>query len=755
MMIGSGVMHRLKSIRLKWKLLVPFLVFSFLGTTTLVCIGLNSQQALIKGEEKNEILDLYRVFLAEMNHKKNQALSLATVIALNPRVQKLLSETDREGLTELLLPTYRRLLTDYGILQFHFHIPPGRSFLRLHRLEQFGEMIAYRRSVVETLRTRAPVGGLEWGLAGLGIRGIVPVFTNGLLAGSIEIGFPFGKPFLEDLKKRWRADFTVYEMRGRGTYSQLATTLEPNKRPPPMTHAISAESPEPVIMISPPGYPDKSLLSGTITDYTGEVAAFVEVVLDRSVILKRLSQTRRLMFFVALAGISVSFFLIWLVSSLFVRPIKEIVQEAQEIAEGKRKHRLHPRPLDEIGMLTESLNTMLESLRQRQLQIQEYARTLEIKVQERTADLVASEEKYRTLVESLPLIVYRVLNDGTTEFVNPYFTHTLGYTAEEVVGNKRFWLEKICGIESPEKRATLGACWASSTDFRAERVVRNKQGQAFIFIDQAIPRRDTHGEIKWIDGIMLDITELKQLQERAIRTEEIRVLGEVSARFAHEIRNPLTTAGGFARRLRDSLQEHDPNRKFAQIIVEEMARLENILQITLASIEPFTLCISEVHLDRLLRSSLEDLGNEIKLKEIQIVPSFPASSPGIQADEGLLNRAFENLFKHAIITMPEREKLYVSMFQENGHLVSIIRHRAEGLAEEDLEQFFFPRFTSNMGNAILELPLSKLIIHRHGGNIEVFREGEGTLVLRAKLPITSPYSGPDRGRGHSTAYHLS
>ncbi|MFO7738281.1 MAG: cache domain-containing protein, partial [Desulfatiglandaceae bacterium] len=299
-------MHRLKSIRLKWKLLVPFLVFSFLGTTTLVCIGLNSQQALIKGEEKNEILDLYRVFLAEMNHKKNQALSLATVIALNPRVQKLLSETDREGLAELLLPTYRRLLTDYGILQFHFHIPPGRSFLRLHRLEAFGEMVAYRRSVVETLRTRDPVGGLEWGLAGLGIRGIVPVFTNGLLAGSIEIGFPFGKPFLEDLKKRRRADFTVYEIRGRGTYSQLATTLEPNKRPSPMTHAISAESLEPVIMISPPGYPDKSLLSGTITDYSGEVAAFVEIVIDRSVILKRLSQTRRLMFFVALAGISVS-----------------------------------------------------------------------------------------------------------------------------------------------------------------------------------------------------------------------------------------------------------------------------------------------------------------------------------------------------------------------------------------------------------------------------------------------------------------
>lgn len=740
-MIGSGTIDRVRSIRLKWKLLIPFLLFSFLGTTTLVYIGLTSQQELIKREEKKEILEFYRVFMTEMNYKKNQALALATVIALTPEVQRLLAEKDREALAELLRPLYRRLMTDFGILQFHFHTPPGRSFLRLHRVEEYGEMIAYRRAVVETLRTRRPVGGLEWGVAGLGIRGIVPIFRNALLAGSVEIGFPFGKPFLDDLKKRWRADFTVYEIKGRGTYSQLASTLDPNKRPSPATDAFSAESLEPVILISPPSHPDKSILLGRITDYSGEVAALVEVTVDRSVIIKRLSQTRRLMFFVALAGVSISFFLIWLVSSLFVRPIKEIVEEAREIAEGKRKSRLHQRPRDEIGMLTESLNTMLESLRQRQLQIQEYARTLEGKVQERTADLVASEEKYRTLVENLPLIVYRVLNDGTTEFVNPYFTRILGYSAEEVVGNGRFWLEKICGLEPGQKGKTLDFCWAASSDFRTERLVRNKQGHPLVFIDQAIPRRDNRGEIKWIDGIMLDITELKQLQERAIRTEEIRVLGEISARFAHEIRNPLTTAGGFARRLRDSLRETDPNRKFAEIIVEEMARLEDILQIILSSIEPFTLCISEVHLDRLLRSSLQDLGKEIKAKQIQIVESLPPFLPGIQADEGLLNRAFENLFKHAIIAMPERGKLHLSMFQENGHLVSIIQHRAEGLAEEDLEQFFFPRFTSKAGAAVLELPLSKLIIHRHGGEIDVFREGESTIVLRTKLPITSPNSG--------------
>jgi PAS domain S-box-containing protein len=734
-MIGSSAIHRVKSVRLKWKLLIPFLLFSFLGTTTLVYIGLTSQQELIKREEKKEILGLYRVFLTEINQKKTQALSLATVIAENPQVQKHLLEKDRAALEGLLLPSYHRLKRDYGILQFHFHIPPGQSFLRLHRLAQFGEMIAYRRAVIEAMRTCRPVGGLEWGLTGLGIRGVLPVFAGGVLVGSVEVGFPFGKPFLDNLRKNWLADFTVYEKKGRGTYSLLATTLKQIGRSSPLPSEIDAAGVEPLILISPSSYPDKSLLLGSITDYSGEAAALVEVSVDRSVILKKLSDTRGLMFFVALAGVSVSFVLIWLVASLFVRPIKEIVREAREIAEGKRKSSLHKRPHDEVGMLTESLNTMLESLQQRQLQVQEYAKTLELRVQERTADLIASEEKYRTLVENLPLIVYRILIDGTTEFVNPYFTRTLGFTAEEVVGDKKFWLEKICGIETTENKEDFGVCWTHSEDFRTERVVRSKQGQPRVFLDQAIPSRNVQGEVKWIDGIMLDITELKQLQERAIRTEEIRVLGEISARFAHEIRNPLTTAGGFARRLRDSLQEHDPNRKFAHIIVEEMAKLEDILQIILSSIEPFTLCISEVHPITLLRSALEDLDEEMKEKGIHLAESLPLSLPAIQADESLLNRAFENLLKHAIIVMPEGEELYISMSQEKGYLVSIIRHRAEGLAEEDLEQFFFPRFTSKVGAAVLELPLSKLIIHRHGGKIDVCRETENKIALKIELPI--------------------
>ncbi len=734
----STFLHRIQGISLKWKLLIPFLTFSFLGTVILVYIGLSSQHDLIKKEEKRECLFLYRLFLTETEHRKIRALSLATVIAGNPEVQKLLAERNRNSLATLLSPIFRQLKTEYGILQFHFHIPPAKSFLRLHLSDALseGEMISYRTTVMDAMKKGKGVAGLEWGMAGLAIRGIVPIYYKGTLAGSIEIGYPFGRQFLKELKRSWDADFTVFEKLAEDRYKKLATTLD-GATPFPLTKYLTRLRTEnPLILISPPGYPDKSILLGAVTDYANTVVAQVEIELDRSSILERLSETETLMFAVGGGGIVVSFALIWVIAMAFLRPIKEIVKEAQEIADGKTGITLEQRPPDELGELTHSLTKMMEVLDQRQAQIKDYAKTLEVRVKERTAELIASEEKYRTLVEHAPLIVYRILNDGTTEFINHYFTKKLGYSPEEVVGNKLFWREKICGPDECQIGDEDIISWDQAVKSRVERTIRDKQGNTFTFIDQALPQKDHKGRIKWIDGIMVDITQLKELQERAIQTEEVRVLGEISARFAHEMRNPLASAGGFARRLRDSLPETDPNRKTANIIVEEVSRLEEILTIIFSMIKPITLSISEMDLNKLLRSITDALEDEIRQHRVKITGSLDVSLPKIRGDKELLNRAFENLIKEAVISVPEGEQIFLSTSKEAEMAVVVISHRAEGLSGEDLTQFFFPRFTAKNDTEILGLPFSKIIIHRHGGKVNLNRREDGTIVLRIELPLT-------------------
>lgn len=730
----SRIIYRASGISLKWKLLIPFLSLALIGTVTLVYIGLTSQYRIIKGQEKKEIQRAYKIFLSEVEDIKRQMLSFSMMITEDENVIALMGKRDRAGLERKIMPLYEKLRDRFGISLVHFHIPPGRSFLRVHAHETHGEMLAYRKSVVDALRSRRPITALEWGLTGLAIRAVSPIVDHGKVLGSVEVGYPFGGPFLSRLKKTWGQDFTVYEKRGGQSFVKLASTSETGGVLSQLKKKI-APSQVPIILIAPSGFSDFSVLVGPIIDYYGEVVGAVEIDIRRSDIQRSLKRTKEMMLLAGSAGIAMSFLLTWLITSIFVRPIREIVKEAEQIAEGTRESRLEHRPKDEIGHLSKSLNKMLEALQARQKQIEVYARTLEQRVKERTADLVASEEKYRTLVDNLPLVVYRLQGDGTLQFINPYFTEKLEYTPEEVVGNRDFWRKTICG-ESNGEVSIIEACWGKGRDLRTERRIRSKKGHLYVFIDQAMPMRDEKGNLEWIDGIMLDITELKRLQERALRDEEIRILGELSARFAHELRNPLATAGGFARRLMCKLPEGGELRKIAGIIVEEVSKLENILRIMLSSIEPVQLSIGKVNVEKLLDGCKRDLEGELRRRSIQLELNCAEQLPIIQADEDMLLRAFDSIIGHAIAMTPSGETIRLVMTKEDGSLVISMCFKAQGLDQEDIDQFFLPRQVEALERATPDLPLAKVIIHRHGGAVEVAGDRSGEFVrLKIELPI--------------------
>ncbi len=728
-------LQRLQGISLKWKLLIPFLFFAFTGTTTLTVIGLTSQQRLIKQEER-EMLRLHdRIFQMELERKGEQAIALASVIAEDKDVQRLLARRDRKGLNRHLVHTYVRLKLDYDISQFHFHVPPGVSFLRLHAPTRYGDLLyPYRGTIREAVKEREAVWGLELGETGLGVRGVVPVFRGTEVVGTVEIGHSFGRTFLRGLHRRWGISLALYAPKGDSFESMAAVSGEGGgpifTEPDPMVTKGTA----PRILIAPAGLPDRAILQSPVRDYSGALAAVLEISADRSGIRKRLERTRNLMILVGVSGIAVSFLLTYLVASLFIRPIKAIVQGAQEIAEEKRDSYLDPGFGDEIGTLTNALNRMLAALMERRMQIEEYAKNLEKRVQERTADLVASEEKYRTLVENVPLIVYRLLEDGTTEFINSHLTEILGYEIEEAVGGKDFWLEKMLGNDHSAFRHLIETCFEQGEDCRIERLVRDKEGRTVVFLDHAIPAADDQGRVLWIDGIMMDITGLKQLQERSLRTEEIRLLSEISARMAHEIRNPLSTAGGFARRLRDALPEDDRNRRMAEIIVQEVARMETFLGVLLNSIRRVDLHITKVDVNRILRLWVAEMRDLAGARKVAIRECLDADLPVIHADEDRLNQAMESLIKHALVSMPEGDTLDIRSGRQGDHVTVRLTFRGERVSEEDLSQFFFPHLEQNPEESVLDLPLSKIIIHRHGGRIEVFREGD-LLITEIELPL--------------------
>ena len=723
-------LRKIHDISLKWKLLIPFLFLSFVGTTALILLGLNTQRKIIENQEKKKLSDYYQAFSDQVEDRENSALSLAYQVAKSPLVQEAFARKDTRALIDLLLPSYEILNDKFDVKQFHFHTKPATSFLRLHRMYQSGEaMASFRHTITKVEETGQGIAGLERGTTGFGVRGVVPVFYQDEVIGTFEIGYSVERPFLDSLKRRYDMDLALLiPIHGTGGFYTLTASLASLQISSDEICGRVFRTQNPEILISPPDATGLALFLGPLKDFYGKSIGVVEISVDRSATLAELAENRIEMFAVMVAALLLSSIVIVWVVTVFLRPVRDIVVAAREIAAGERVRGISVPGRDEIGTLASSLNDMLESLNRARQEIQEYCITLEERVEARTQELVEEKEKYEALVENAPLVVYRIEPDGTTVYVNRVVEEILGYTPTEVIADREFWT-RIAHPEDQQKIAKpLRACLGEGKEFLVEYRGIHNSGLEVFLLNHAIPLIDQQGKVQAVDGIIVDVSERKRLQEKIIQTEELKTLSNISARLAHEIRNPLTSAGGFARRLLKEMDPKDAQRSKVEIIVKEVGRLEHILKMILSYIRPVTLEFSDVDLNKVLQEAISGSEDKFGSQGIKLDVQLDEELPVIRADRSHLRNALETILKNVCSHMPEQSCLRVSTTY-NGAAVVQLSYPALHVADDDTEHFFYPFVSDKLGEADLQVPLTKVVIHKHGGVISITRDEHNQVVI--------------------------
>jgi PAS domain S-box-containing protein len=739
---------RLGDVSLKWRLLAAFLLISFFGTTALVWIAFRSQQALIHLGERRTLESHYQQLLQGIQAKRDQALSLAWSVALDPHVQEFFARRDREALLEHVTPMYRRLHDDFGVRQIHFHIPPATSFLRIHRPERYGErMDEYRRTVLHAVESRRGVSGIEWGPTGHGIRGVVPVEKEGSLIGTVEVGFSLGHPFAREFKARYGCDLTVYapDVDGEDHLAILASTVEGP------THLRSSDfrefqaRPSPVFKIPIPGKEDSSALIGPVTDFSDSVVVLVEVRIDRGPTLALLSRYRTEMTIVEVAGLILATLVVWIVVQRFLSPIGQMVQGAAEIVSGERLH-MPVRGKDEMGRLARALNNMVGYLEASRQRMKDYATNLEMEVQARTRQLRESEEKFRTLVEKVPLMVYRMTPERDLTFVNEFSKEMLGASPSELMGSPRALDAFVHPADLERVRTEFWGAVSGRREWVGEYRMRSTQGRIAFVREHAVPVADESGNVLHVDGIIVDLTDQKELQEKSVQSEELKTLWEISARLAHEIRNPLTSIGGLSRRLLKELPEGHSARRWIEAIVQEVQRLETILQMTLSYIQPIEVRLCPDDLTAMLKGLLVDISPEFSHRGRGLSWSISPGIPKVPMDRPLLSRAFESLCRHTLFIMDEGGTLMVTAEQEDDRVRISWRYPSSVLSRDDLDHYFYPFHVEGPPDpALLDLPMAKVILFRHGGLVRADFAAEHEVLLTVTLPAVNPEEGAGKG----------
>ena len=218
-------------------------------------------------------------------------MSLADSLAVNTSVQDAFAAGDRDALARMLVPGFKDLKEHYGVVQLQFHTAPATSFLRVHAPAKFGDdLSSFRFTVVQVNKSGKPVFGLEYGVEGLGIRGVVPVMHQGKQVGSVEIGQSFGKPFFDAFKQSTDADVAFYLKTDKG-FETFASTF---KTVPTLAEAqmlAAMEKPSPMLALTE-GQTNYALGLAPVRDFSGKAIGIVALALDRSAFTQSLAAAR-------------------------------------------------------------------------------------------------------------------------------------------------------------------------------------------------------------------------------------------------------------------------------------------------------------------------------------------------------------------------------------------------------------------------------------------------------------------------------
>jgi two-component system, sensor histidine kinase and response regulator len=243
-------------------------------------------------------------------------------------------------------------------------------------------------------------------------------------------------------------------------------------------------------------------------------------------------------------------------------------------------------------------------------------------------------------------------------------------------------------------------------------------------------------DYKELSARIRSLLSIKATHEKKVATEKTGALEQMIDEVAHEIRNPLTSIGGFARKVFNKLPEDDPNRKYLQMIIEDVAVLEDMIRqlIELKSME-----ISQkepVNMNDLILDSLGVFQKEISEKNIQVKTELTENLPLLSIDKKLMKRSLCNMIKNAIEAMETtaKELQIVSVF--SGDTLNIkITDTGKGIDKDKIRNIFDPMVSSKMFSPGLGLTFALKIVQYHNGTISVDSEpGRGT-TFTITLPV--------------------
>ncbi|WP_041076142.1 GAF domain-containing sensor histidine kinase [Thermotoga caldifontis] len=315
---------------------------------------------------------------------------------------------------------------------------------------------------------------------------------------------------------------------------------------------------------------------------------------------------------------------------------------------------------------------------------------------------------------------------------NRKFSHIVGLPQERIVGEHYTELGPTfqdlfeVAMTILERRENI-----ELNEYRIE----STQGEIFLDVRYS-PLWDPANES--ITGVIVtleDVTQRVRMEQENKEREKLALLGEVAARVAHELRNPITVIGGFINRAKKNLSNPGTVEKYLDVISKEVENLERIVTEILEFSKPKSILeFTEFDINELIQEVVYLMQEKASRANV-IIETRLSSAAKVVADRTKLKRVLINLVQNAVEASPPNGKIVIKSFKEAEKVVVSVFNTGQPLSENELKKIFTPFYTTKTQGTGLGLPICKKIIEdEHGGRIWAEPKNDGMEFL-FEIPV--------------------
>ena len=351
-------------------------------------------------------------------------------------------------------------------------------------------------------------------------------------------------------------------------------------------------------------------------------------------------------------------------------------------------------------------------------------------------------ERYRNLVERLPVVVYRCsILTGDWHYVSPAIESLLGLTPAEWLTHPGPWDEFVHPDDKAGAAAEEVRALERGEPLVSEYRVRRKDGSEVWVRDDAFLVEED-GEPQW-HGVLSDVTERRKLEERLRQSQKLEAVGQLAGGIAHDFNNLLMAMSGYAELALPRIPAADPElRHEVEQILVAATKARDLTSRLLAFSRKEASRSRVLDLNEVVASAHPMLRRLIGTN-VELV-TVPAGAPcSVDVDPTRLDQALLNLAINARDAMPNGGKLTITAGMDDGAAFLRVADTGAGIPEHVREALFEPFFTTKDGLGTgLGLATVREFATKAGGSIDVASLPGLGATFTLRLPLAAGHTAP-------------